>query len=706
MDVGEKMKKGNVIALAVIVLAALTTVAIYTTMKFNSQSADMFTIDDASTEVTLVLEDAVTKGVLDFLEYGFSIYETDGLEGTPGWYCTDPMPPGSDESVSALKKHVMKHVEQAILKFNGEYDDLKVSGPSEIDMGSISQISDLPDDTFSLVLKDIEVTLIGPEDTVKKMVDLPYSKSYKIWNIYKGLHTWMEGDAGELSQNMYDLIDAKECKARLCSCGATTLDTHEDDFKVTREEVFEVIDASIADLNSKMDGITCTYTTIHEVIENNAEYDSKLLSPFGGKFVIKDGNVGGQDAKCAVGPFQGPCTNDADDTELPDDLSNDPTYGMVDIGIMDIPETSPDLSRLNGNYGCPTEAGAPNLVARDRLYEATMKLTKHYPSTADPAVPRVVLSGPRIDRLGMHRTISVLFSVNCKSPGEFFQTAEGEKPLSSNVLVSISLHRECPPPGNALTSLEMCMIGECEIGGAAVAAGAEWWAIFGEPCKDDSECIGAISGENCFYCGENFEYDDYNTKTGEKSCMMRSELIPQGQCQICQEGQIVPMPEDVEYSCGDGGCGMCVGESCEADPGQNNQKCGQHGCKICADGSCVADTGLVNQQCPSNVCKKCDASGKCSIAGNDGASCGSSTCYDATCSGGNCDKVAKAGGTSCGSEKLCDGSTVNKVCVGTACKYTGTKPTCCGSSICTPGSQKCCENVCVSSGTDCGVQTS
>lgn len=716
---GKKMdKKANAIVLLLVAATLLAAIAIYTMTQFQRATIPSLSIEEAEAEVSLLLDDAIIKGLDDFLDYGYSYYSPDPgkMKGTPGWYCTDPLPPLADEVVSALEMHVMDHVSTAIGRFNAENPDVQVTEPTGIDVQRGATYDMMPEDSIRITLEDVKVSGTNEEgDTVEKTDDLVFERDYKVWNIYKKLHEWMADDLDDLTQRVYDLVEQGECKWRFCDCGTKALEDYISDADlVDRDDVIAEIEASKTALDNIMTGtgVTCELKIISENIDNVYEWENKPLSPLaaGGDPLTEQNPWRDQHAMCATDPWVGHCSLPEAEDPRPDDMSADPQRGPESMGVLYDPATSPEASRgRDAFYACPVEtsvaAGITELDGRDRIYDPALDSVNTYYHDDDPAVPMQLISGPRIDLLGIHKTASVLFAIECESSDDSYMTPTGEKKLTARILNQVSWHKSCPKPYESTEDRAMCNTGECEIGGIAVKAGAEFFPIFGNPCTTDEDCEGGIIGVDCFFCGDDHD-PETGQETGTKSCHVAADKIPVDDCHVCVDGDpAVPWAvaePGSSYGCGNGGCSVCLPDgSCGHDPSYHDNEgigCG-NGCKICdANGQCVADPANTG---PCGLCRACDGAGNCDQPYDD-PTCGdtSNTCMtEIGCSGTTCQKDYAPAGTPCGTEPNPCGADYPKTCDGNGhCRYSGPRDNCCGSSVCT-GSKECVNGRCVDPGT-------
>lgn len=186
----------------------------------------------------------------------------------------------------------------------------------------------------------------------------------------------------------------------------------------------------------------------------------------------------------------------------------------------------------------------------------------------------------------------------------------------------------------------------------------------GNPCTQDECQSGACTHPaqpNTTSCGSGG-----HCKSGQctASCLIGNVSYPEGTlnpanpCESCQSAKNAAgwSPLGDGTSCGSSSCdkyGSCGSFSSSCDTsGIKSRTCTDHVCKA---GTCTAPTHTETAGCTRTT---------------DGNSCtdDGSSCTSDLCSGGACTHPKLAGGTSCGSAKICDG---NAGCV-TGCWISGT----------------------------------
>ncbi len=173
----------------------------------------------------------------------------------------------------------------------------------------------------------------------------------------------------------------------------------------------------------------------------------------------------------------------------------------------------------------------------------------------------------------------------------------------------------------------------------------------GNPCTSD-ECQAGVcthpDRSNTTTCGSGG-----HCKSGQctASCLIGNTSYPEGTlnpanpCESCQSAKNAsgwsPVLDDTQ--CGSSSCGKygscSYSSSCDTS-GTKKRTCTDHVCKA---GVCTAPTHAETAGCTRTT---------------DGDSCtdDGSPCTSDTCSGGSCTHPKLAGGTSCGSSKICDGN--------------------------------------------------
>src|SRR6185369_7535504 len=250
----------------------------------------------------------------------------------------------------------------------------------------------------------------------------------------------------------------------------------------------------------------------------------------------------------------------------------------------------------------------------------------------------------------------------------------------------------CTPGGACSNNPNACKsgVGSCTTGtltcvdDANKAAGASCGTNL--VCNGNGACIDCVPGGACSSNPNTCKSGVYSCATGAQTCIDGSNKAAGTSCgtnMVCN---------------GSGACVACTaGDSCSGNP--SICKSGVHSCtsgaQTCIDGgNKAAGTGCgTNMVCNgSGTCVACTAGGACTMnptpCKNGVTSCttGAQTCVD----GGN-----KAGGTSCGTNMVCDGNgncgvcTASQSCSGNpnSC-YTGISSCATGAMVCNDNTQK------------------
>jgi len=368
------------------------------------------------------MRQAISLGISEWMMNGYS-------NQNKVWYSTGALPPDFVEAKSSLDEIVNKKVDDYMDKLRAENQDMYISPDVKVSF----EITEPLDDDFALITAIVSGFEVGVEAAEQKQmedistsVDLPY----KSWEIYDGLYKWMEDNAGQLTQTLYnDALLAQACQMVIGGCDCAETDFSEadiDSLQLRKDEVTNILANSMEDLNSGFsDDITCTYEIDMMNIQNTEKIQWTVsdVGPNGTLAVeprspyVYELQRWEEDRTLPRGDTCGGLPQADTLPQIPDDCTIRPDIG-VDDGTVQVYE-EPEID----NEAC---AGYVTRMGGEENLAQTMK----------------------VGMLAMDKKLAMLLSIQCKDTQTSIETNEGLQSLSAEVQMRISLALDCPMPTN------------------------------------------------------------------------------------------------------------------------------------------------------------------------------------------------------------------------------------------------------------------
>lgn len=239
------------------------------------------------------------------------------------------------------------------------------------------------------------------------------------------------------------------------------------------------------------------------------------------------------------------------------------------------------------------------------------------------------------------------------------------------------------------TGTQTCADGAAKPGGTSCGTN--------QVCNGSGTCVACTAGVTCTTNPTRCRVGTSSCTTGSSQCLDTAAPVSAGT--ICGTNQVCN---------GSGSCVACTAsQSCTTNPSvcrTGTTSCAS-GASTCVDsGNKAAGTGCgTNQVCNgSGACVACTAGVVCTT--NPGAACrygvtscatGVSTCVDGS---------PRAGGTTCGTNQVCNGAGACVACTAGNVCFTNANAACAnGVTACGTGTQQCVDSTPKAAGTSCGL---
>ncbi len=527
------MDKGNIAGALLVALLIIISGVVYTvTVKTNVlQGSDVSDPQKIITETKIGVEDLVIKGVETAAGNGYS-------NATKAWYCNKPLIPTPEEAKSLITRYIqdnMVDLQQAL-----QDEGVLLSNPSVTLREEFA--GNLDPEKIEVLIKELNLTINDSGTLQRYNLSNQYLLRSRFWYMYQKLSDWMsQCNAGNVTNQLADLMKRKTCKFAQCGCGTSMVSEDAIAGRIERhglkeEEVKSLIEQSINSLNNLMrngsscsdssgsvQGISCE-AVVKQLVVENEPYVRVQAGCYGDTDVAE---LGTSELILEWG--------DESTTIPPDGCPSSP------------PRYSPPVDTSISNQGPEPKDNDVPRFGRDRVTTGVMVIDKK---------------------------AAALYEVRCTDTG-----AGAYQPLTVTLELRFNLENECDfPEPSSLTSVSTppeCVIG----GGNQVPLG----------CKEFCEQQGGKCSE-CMYTGPELPSYNFAEHCRPKQCP-GSNGCPSG---ICNEAT-----GECQYPSG----GSCTKGSCGLRGECRNGYCRVTEPYFCCEGSkCRDGNNCCNGVCTSEEC--------------------------------------------------------------------------------------------------------
>lgn len=579
-------KKASAVALVLVAILGLVFAYVLSENFTSPIDVDKSKKGEIASQVDVAMDRAITLGISDFLLNGFS-------DENKVWYCNYPYPPYLNETNRSIHDMVDRRVETYLETLRNEGYD--ISSPEiSFDVDSLNEM-ELRNNSISVSVEDFFIGITQDDLEFKQNLDKSYDYDWPVWLMYNNILTWMEGNAGNLTNEIYEnVFKEKPCQAitSSCDCHNDTMipDSIKDNISLKEEDLYVALNNSLDKLNDKFAGtnIVCSYTLDKVHIENEPkiEYEYSLTS-----YLNESSDVIEWDES----KYEYNYTHYLDDYSLPNPGS-DPLGGC------------PTAIELNETWN--ESYGFNEVTVREKRIDFETGIKNTYDSDFESETcANSDLLIQKNELFAMDKKAGLLITYRCEDPTISIETDSGIGPLASEIKLRVAVELVCPLPTEEDITQAPAFVCGGGGGGGAVVTGTIM-CDFPNSCSDCEQCVL-----------------DESSDTGY-ACLPEPEGVPCDTCTACDGNGACnqPIPAGFPDDC-EGNCMVCDGENigvaaCAPAAGDlyiesNNQAC-DGTCLLCdQNAQCnrvPEDFGLVD----SSFCGSCKT---CGLDGDGSASC-------------------------------------------------------------------------------------
>jgi len=440
-------KKANVLA-AVIVGTVLLAAGAILVQQLGSDEQKVDDQQRVTAEADTTMKHAIALGIHEWMLNGFS-------DQNKVWYSTGALPPDFTEASESLDNIANKKVDEYMDRLRNQDEDYYISPNVDINF----DVSEPLDDDFDEVeakVTEFEVGLVSEESSQVEDLSTTYKFPYQAWEIYSNMYDWMNLNADNLTQLLYeDALKKNPCQIITggCDCAAISFDQGQiESLKLLREDVIAVLDERIAALDSQFpDGdISCSY----EIDMMNIQNTEKIQWTIGGvgpnvsiiveynstKYVYEMQRWEDEARTLPQGDSCGGLPQADSGIGIPADCTVRPDLGIDDGTVQAYAEPDPSANEECEGY-VSRMSNMPNLAE-------TMKL----------------------GLLAMDKKLAILLTVSCEDTSVQIETDHGLEPLSGEIGLRIAIALDCPLPTKSFgDSPTTCPGGSCFPAGTMIS---------------------------------------------------------------------------------------------------------------------------------------------------------------------------------------------------------------------------------------------
>ncbi|MBW2990119.1 hypothetical protein KY348_00265 [Candidatus Woesearchaeota archaeon] len=403
-------KKANVLAAVLVIIVVVAGTVVFSNIvvkKYPTEDSQ----ENFNTQADATLREAIFSGIADWLENGFS-------HRTPFWYNNEPRPVSFSEALDALYYYVNNSVSKNADLLTDDESDFYVAPGVRV----VFDIHNSFDpESLDGSLEDFEVGI--QKEDLEQLQDLSSEFSYpvKAGLFFTTFNTWMESNADNVTQNMFDKLLEKPCQlvTGVCLCdepGAEFDPDAIDNIKLKYSDVQDVLDErvqALEDLFPADENIECGYI-VEKLNINNHMYSDWSREEIGPERTI----------------------------EVPVRVDPDP-FGYV-FNFLEWNETTTypeeeDLTYFNLRPPLPVDTGIQGVYPGDaEVMKSCEEAIADIPEDPDKPV--------KVGMLAMNKKVALLAKIYCAHPEIKKYGETGFEPLTAEFRIRVSLALDCPLP--------------------------------------------------------------------------------------------------------------------------------------------------------------------------------------------------------------------------------------------------------------------
>lgn len=699
-------RRGNMLAVLVLVALALTSIALYTlhsysTLQTTAQGQQIFL------QAEQAAGESVQAAIYRLLQRGYN--NTAARDTGELWYCNAPLPPTLQEVDESLQILIEEELARLMQQF--EMRGITASAPT-ITSFTANSIADLPEDSVHIRIENFEITQTTDDGEQSILLEADHRYPLPAWGMLQALDTWTRCGAGYLSEEILTVLNQGQCLFESCCCGA----------------VYDLED--MGSILAQQYGVHTQQEDLEEAINASVQRLQALLNG----------------------------APSCDDTQAYEDLTSPVTCtARIQLSTNDELHYSTEEGTCEGEYNClfrglgsPTQPFAGGVVVDNYCISHRTPQSGGIGTTVNPPDTTVPSLGANVNynRVAIDKYVEVEITLECTHQEALVFVDNDFRPLRTSIDVIASIHNACEadapsddPPVDY--SQAVCLTagggdecpectGPCTNPPENMCDGQG--RIFAPICNAQGEFQNSCGYQPCaeLFCSPGVACCDGTVAPVEFTCVEGRGCVPLSPAQACQphggvddgtcagdgpdegedsgENPCEDMPDGDAPGCS-GSAGACAQNTCqegrcvEVDV-DDDQPCALAGdeCQagVCQAGVCSPTGQLragtsVGDQCREEVSTcmttryTCNAQAQCvltdEIPRQEGVRCGGSTSCPFTCHQGVCRDTSTD--SQCSATISCAGAhpqTVTGECNNGSCSVSGSRT----ANTC-PGGTQCCQ---------------
>ena len=270
-------KKANIVAVILIILLVVTSIAVLVFRPFVAEEQHV-DYGEIFSDVRSGVERSYFEAFQETMRVG--LLEHEGI-----WYYNAPYGPLNEDTVrERIKERVLEKLTDS---FEYEYEGAEVSIEGIEENIEIT----LEEEGVKVIIDgaEIDIKVNGEERTIEISEDYTIPSDLK--NTIESVNTWLECDAGNLTELFGAFHESIPCQFENCCCGKDPLTDDDiaevvDEYGITRENITMILEKSLETLNHLLSGAescgeeaeelredkTCFVSEERSVIEYGTDY--------------------------------------------------------------------------------------------------------------------------------------------------------------------------------------------------------------------------------------------------------------------------------------------------------------------------------------------------------------------------------------------------------------------------------------------------